>query len=383
MVLFKDNVMKILLGRKVNESYKIIFGDGLFPQIAADLKESPVGSKYAIITDSNVKPLYADSLEELLKNEGLEVATFSFEAGEPNKTIYSVAEILEQMGEAKYGRDSAILALGGGVVGDMAGFIGAILNRGIKTIQIPTTVLAQADSSVGGKTGVDLNCGKNLVGRIVQPEKVYIDVSTLKTLSKRNYIAGLAEAVKHGVIRDAEFFKYLQENVDSILERSSESSLYIAKKNCRIKGNVVEVDPNEKGLRRILNYGHTVGHAVEQISVSKFRENSSVEDYLSHGEAVSIGMVAAGEMSKLLGYFPQKDLDSQKDLLSKFGLSTAIPEWMSNDEIIDITSRDKKAKDGKARYTLPEYIGQMLEFDGNYATHVDNDIVMKALNQTR
>ena len=322
-------------------------------------------------------------MEESLKHEGLNVATFSFEAGEPNKTLYTVANLLEQMGEAKFGRDSAILALGGGVVGDMAGFMGAILNRGIKTIQIPTTVLAQADSSVGGKTGVDLNCAKNLVGRIVQPEKVYIDVSTLTTLSERDYRTGLAETIKHGVIQDAEFFNYLQENVGLVLERSPESSLYIAKNNCRIKGSVVEIDPNEKGLRKILNYGHTAGHAIEQISVNKAREDSSVEDYLSHGEAVSIGMMVAGRISNQMGYFSQDDSESQESLLKAVGLPTIIPEWMSNDEIIDITSRDKKAKNGNARYVLPVSIGQMHDFEGTHATYVDNKLVIKALQQTR
>lgn len=378
----KDSV-GISLKREVDESYEIMFGDGLFPQIAEDLKRSPVGSKYAIITDSNVKQLYADLLEESLKKEGLQVATFSFEAGEPNKTLYSVTEILEQMGESKYGRDSAILALGGGVVGDVAGFIGAILNRGIKTIQIPTTVLAQADSSVGGKTGVDLNCGKNLVGRIVQPEKVYIDVSTLKTLSERDYRTGLAETIKHGVIQDAEFFNYLQENIRFVLERSSESSLYIAKNNCRIKGRVVEIDPNDKGLRKILNYGHTTGHAIEQISVSKVREDSSVEDYLSHGEAVSIGMMVAGRIANSLGYFSQNDLRAQEELLIAFGLPTTIPKEISNEAIIEVTSRDKKAKAGQARYVLPTSIGKMHEFGGAYATFVDNKTVMNALQQTR
>lgn len=166
MVRLNENTMRLSLKREIDDSYDLVFGINLFPQIAQDLKKSQTVSKYAIITDFNVRPLYAESLEDALRTEGIPTHTFSFEAGEPSKNIYTVARILEQMGEAKYGRDSAILALGGGVVGDMAGFIGAILNRGINSIQIPTTVLSQADSSVGGKTGVDLNCGKNLVGRI-------------------------------------------------------------------------------------------------------------------------------------------------------------------------------------------------------------------------
>ena len=382
MVSLNGNTMRVSLKREIDDSYDIVFGANLFTQIAQDLKKSPFGSKYAIITDSNVRPLYAESLEDTLKKEGIPAQTFSFEAGEPNKTIYTVARILEQMGEAKYGRDSAILALGGGVVGDMAGFIGAILNRGINCIQIPTTVLSQADSSVGGKTGVDLNSGKNLVGRIEQPKRVYIDVATLRTLPDREYRSGLAETVKHGIIKDESFFRYLQENSGLILERSVDSSLYIAKNNCRIKGDVVEIDPDEKGLRKILNYGHTIGHAIEKLSVDGFQSGKS-STYLLHGEAISIGMMVAGRIAIALGYFSQTDLQDQEQLLKTFNLPVNIPKEMYNEQIIEITSRDKKARDGKAQYVLPVSIGKMNEFNGAYAIYVSNDTVIETLQQTR
>ncbi|TKJ17908.1 3-dehydroquinate synthase [Candidatus Woesearchaeota archaeon B3_Woes] len=373
MVESKDNVMRINLKREIDESYNLVFGNELFPQIASDLKDKPIGSRYAIVTDSNVRELYEESLEDALRSEGIETQIFSFEAGEQNKTIDSCMTMMGEMSHHTYGRDSAILALGGGVVGDMAGFMATIFNRGIPYIQIPTTVLAQADSSIGGKTAVDTEYGKNLVGAFKQPERVYIDVATLKTLSEEDYRNGLAETIKHGVIQDAEFFNYLQENVGLVLERSSESSLYIAKNNCGIKGNVVEVDPHEKGLRKILNYGHTVGHAVEKLSNFE----------LSHGEAVAIGMMVAGRIANRLGYFSQKDLQAQEALLVAVGLPITIPNGISNENIIDVTSRDKKAKDGKARYVLPISIGQMHEFNGTYATHVDNDVVMNVLQRTR
>lgn len=382
MVIIKDESLEIILKRQVDESYEIVFGNEMFPKIASDLREKPLGSKYAIITDSNVGPLYADKLKKSLNDENLDASIFTFQAGEPNKTIYTVARLLEEMGEAKYGRDSAILALGGGVVGDTAGFIGAILNRGINTVQIPTTVLSQADSAVGGKTGVDLKCGKNLVGRIVQPQRVYIDVSTLKTLSSREYASGLAETIKHGIIYDKDFFDYLDDNTGTILERSVESSLYIAKNNCRIKGSVVEIDPNEQGLRRILNYGHTIGHAVEQLSVNRARVRPTVDTYLSHGAAVSIGMMVAGRIAYEVTGFTKEDLDRQELLLKSVGLPTNVPNWMSPNDIVEITSRDKKAKNGNARYVLPTKIGTMEEYNGTYATYVDNSIVRRAIRNS-
>ena len=364
--------MRINLRRDLDESYDLVFGNGLFSQIASDLKERPQGDKYAIVTDSNVRKLYAESLERALENEGLWTEIFSFQAGEQNKTIDSCMKVMGEMSRLKYGRDTVILALGGGVVGDMAGFIAAIYNRGVPYIQIPTTVLAQADSSIGGKTGVDTEYGKNLIGSFKQPEKVYVDVATLQTLSEREYGAGLAETIKHAIIQDAEFFSYLQENIGVVLERSPESSLYIAKNNCRIKGTVVEADPHEEGLRRILNYGHTVGHAIEKLS------NFEVP----HGEAVSVGMMVAGRVAHQLKYFAQEELESQRKLLTAAGLPIRIPEGISHQSIIEVTSRDKKAKEGRARYVLPAGIGKMHEFDGAYAVHVDNEVIMSALEQT-
>ncbi|MBS3051151.1 MAG: 3-dehydroquinate synthase [Candidatus Aenigmarchaeota archaeon] len=373
MVELRDNVMRLTLKREVDESYDIVFGYEMFPQIAGNLRSSPIGSRYAIITDSNVGPLYAEGLEESLRSEGLKADTFSFEAGEENKTLDSCESLVRALVRSGYGRDSAILALGGGVVGDAAGFVAAVYNRGIPYVQIPTTVLAQADSSVGGKTAVDTEYGKNLIGAFKQPERVYIDVATLRTLPERQYRAGLAETIKHGVIQDADFFRYLEENMHIVLQRSPESSLHIAKNNCRIKGNVVEIDPHEKSLRRILNYGHTVGHALERLSGYE----------LFHGEAVSIGMMVAGRISNELGYFPEEDLECQERLLTAAGLPTKIPPSMTDGSIIAASSSDKKAKDSRVRYVLPVSIGRMHDFDGEYAGYVDDKVVIEALRRTR
>ena len=374
--------IRISLRRDVDESYDITFGNNLFPIIAQDLKDSRIGERYAIITDSNVKPLYATSLENRLKEVGLTTAVFSFEAGEQNKTIENCMKVIGEMSQLKYGRDVAILALGGGVVGDMAGFMAAIFNRGIPYIQIPTTVLAQADSSIGGKTAVDTEYGKNLVGAFKQPERVYIDIATLTTLSHRDYVSGLAETIKHGIILDKTFFEYLSRNTGLMTKRTPEYLLYIAQNNCRIKGGVVEIDPHEKGLRKILNYGHTAGHAIEKLSVDRYERGES-DSYLLHGEAVAIGMMVAGRAANTLNYLSQAGLTAQERLLQAVGLPIKIPPEISNEAIIEVTSRDKKAKNGQARYVLPTGIGNMHEFNGVYAAYVDNEVVEQALQQTR
>ena len=370
MVQFNDNVMTIALKGEPAKSCDIRFGEGLFPEISEDVKKLYNGRRYAIITDSNVRPLYGEMLREEI---GRDAEVFSFEAGEKSKNIYTCDDIIGDMTKSKYGRDTLILALGGGVVGDMAGFIAAIFNRGVPYIQIPTTLLAQADSSVGGKTAVDTKHGKNLIGAFKQPEKVYIDISTIKTLSDRDYKNGLAETIKHGIIQDDKYFEYLKNNLSDILNRDPESLLTIAKRNCEIKGNVVEKDPNEKGLRRILNYGHTIGHAIEKLSNYE----------LSHGEAVSIGMMAAGRISNKLGYFSDSELKRQEELIRNAGLPIAIPRKIHDEDIIEATTLDKKAKGGRARYVLPISIGTMNEFGGAYATYVNNDVVIDALQRTR
>ena len=382
MVEVKDNIMRVSLKRTIDDSYDLVFGFNLFPQIAQDLAASPIGSKYAIITDSNVRPIYAGVLEAALREAELPSETFSFEAGEPNKTMETCMNIMGEMQKLNFGRDSAILALGGGVVGDMAGFMAAIFNRGVPYVQIPTTILAQADSSIGGKTAVDTQYGKNLVGAFKQPARVYIDTATLHTLPDREYRSGLAETVKHGFIRDEAFFRYLQENAGLVLEKSPESSLYIAKNNCRIKGTVVEIDPDEKTLRKILNYGHTAGHAIEKLSVDNFQRGQSA-DYFLHGETISMGMMVAGSIAVKRGYLSQDALDQQGQLLHAFGLPTKVPKELSDDAIIEFTGRDKKAKDGVAQYVLPVSIGKMHEFDGKYSSFVPNEIVRASLQQNR
>ncbi len=368
-----NKILRINLVRTIDESYDLVL-DTDFPEIAADLKKRDFTRKFGIVTDTKVGPLYAGELQAALKSEGLEAEVFAFEEGEPNKTWDTTGRILNKMVKAKYGRDSGIIALGGGVVGDVGGFAASVTRRGVPCVQIPTSTTALADSAIGGKTGVDLEEGKNLAGRIVQPVIVYFVFRTLDTLDDRNYRSGLAETVKHGVIQSKELFEYMEKNAHLILGRNRDALTYITEMNCMVKGTVVEIDPDEEGLRRILNYGHTVGHAVETLSSYK----------LTHGEAVAIGTVPAGRLAIMLGTgFTEDDLERNIALFEKLGFSTKIPGYIPTADIVKKTGMDKKAKDGKARYCMASGPGSMCEFGGAYATHVEPEMAAEAIEMSR
>ena len=374
MVTSDDKGIRINLKKVIDDSYDITIGVKMFPEIARSLLELNLSSRYAIVTDSNARPLYAERLKVILAYQGIDADIFSFKAGEKSKRAEICLRIMGEMADKKYGRDSAVIALGGGVVGDMTGWIAANYLRGIPYIQIPTTTTSQVDSSIGGKTGVDIEQGKNLIGLFNHPRRVFIYVSTLNTLPEKEYVSGLAEMVKHGIVQDKSFFEFLNDKSHLIKSdcRDPDTWVYLAIQNCSIKGNVVEQDPDEKGLRRILNYGHTVGHSIEKLSNYE----------ILHGYCVSIGMMVAGRIAMNYG-FSETDLKKQEDLLIKLGLPTKIPPEISDKDIIEVTSIDKKAKGGKERYCLPETIGKMHEFDKEYATHVDDEVVIKALQKTR
>lgn len=373
MVVLNGNEMTLQLKRSVDDSYGIAFGEKLFPEIAAWLRAWRPGSRYAIITDTVVGPLYADALEKALQSQGLAYSTFDFVAGEASKNIYAFADIIDGMDGAKFDRDTVILALGGGVVGDLAGYVADSYLRGVDFIQIPTTFLAQADASVGGKVGIDTRRAKNAVGGFKQPKRVFVDIATLRTQEMPDYMCGFAETAKHGVTADAAFFDWLESNLGAVMSRLSGEMLYVAKQNCRIKGTVVENDPNERGQRRILNFGHTPGHAIETLS-----------DYtIRHGQCVSIGMMVSGRVSHYLGLMPASDLERIRALLECTGLPTTIPARFENKAILEAMTRDKKSKGGRTRFCLPERIGKMCEFDGQYATAVELGVVERALDETR
>ena len=256
-------------------------------------------------------------------------------------------------------------SFGGGTVGDIAGFAAAIFKRGVPVVQIPTTTVAQADSSVGGKTGVDSSVSKNAFGVFWQPAAVYIDVATLATLDDRQYRAGLVESVKHAAIRDKAYFEFFEKNIDAICDKDMSVLEQIAYKNCRIKADVVQEDPTEKNLRRILNYGHTIGHAVE--SASGFE--------LLHGEAVAIGMIAAGKIETALGLVGDDRLERIENLLVKLGMPTRIPASMTKEKIIELLRTDKKAVGKWPRFVLLEALGKTLCRDGQWAHEVPQEVV--------
>ena len=374
--------MKIKMVRTIDESYEIVFGIDLFPRIAQDLKDGLFdnANKYAIFADKIVAPMALKLADEITK-KGLEYLIFHIPAGfhmparEESKNVKEAERLWNELARNGFGRDSGTILLGGGVVGDLGGWVASQYCRGIPFIQIPTTMISQADSAVGGKLGVDLEAGKNLVGQIVQPKRVYIDVATLRTLPQRLFEVQLVETIKHGIIRDYEFFEFLEDNMGEILKRNEEFLLNIAKNNCRIKGEVVEIDPEERGLRRILNYGHTIGHAIETLSNYK----------LSHGESISMGMTAAGVIAMHVpeSSFTWGEFLRQQTLLDRVGLPIRIPEIYTNENIIRSTCLDKKAKGGKARYCLPSRLGRMNEYDREYVTPVDKNIVIDALDASR
>ncbi len=361
---------KVRLERKINESYPIYFGAGLFPDITENLDRR---RKHAIIADENLLDKAIDFKTKFLNEAGIESDVFFVRSGEHSKTFGGCYGLIKWMLKEKFGKDSTILAVGGGVVGDISGFIASIFCRGVPYIQVPTTLLSQVDSSIGGKNAVDISDGKNLLGTIKQPEAVYIDFSWLKTLPEEEFKHGMAEVIKYGVIKSEVLFSKLESlDINKIKEREVLED--IIKECCRIKASVIEQDPYENGLRRILNYGHTIGHAVEKLSTYT----------LHHGKCVSIGMMAEGLIAKFLGTgFKKEDMERQKALLERFGLPIVIPSEIETDDIMKATQRDKKAEKSEARYCLPRRIGDMHGFSGMYAMPVNQKVVRKVLDETR
>ncbi|MHC4527320.1 MAG: 3-dehydroquinate synthase, partial [Planctomycetota bacterium] len=291
--------------------------------------------------------------------------------GETSKNIDTVVAIIEAMEKAYLGRDTLVVALGGGTVGDIAGFAAAIFKRGVPVVQIPTTTVAQADSAIGGKTGVDSTLSKNAFGAFWHPAAVYIDVATLATLEDRQYRAGLAESVKHALIADSDYFDLLEANICAIIERKPGVLEKLALHNCRIKAAVVEADPTEKNQRRMLNYGHTIGHAVEAASGYA----------LLHGEAVAIGIIAAGLIEIELGLGSAARLDRVRKTLQRIGLPVTLPDDLAEDKLMDLVRHDKKAVNKWPRFVLISEIGQVHCQDQQWAVEVEPNVVRKALGK--
>jgi 3-dehydroquinate synthase len=346
-------------------SYDIKIGNGTLAQLGKYADEWASLSHAVIITDTNVEPL-ARQAAESLSNVGADVDLLIVEPGESAKSIDTADALWNQLLEVGADRKSVVVAVGGGVIGDLAGFVAASFARGMSFVQVPTTLLAQVDSSVGGKVGVNLPTAKNMVGAFWQPCGVLIDTATLVTLPPREYRAGLAEVVKYGVILDAAFFAYLEAHINELNNRDSATLAHVIERCCRLKADVVEQDEREEtGLRAVLNYGHTFCHAFE--AVSGYGQ-------LLHGEAVSIGMLCASRLAERLGRIDSQLTQRQFKLLAALGLPTAVPE-LDHEALLSAMSRDKKVEHGQLRFVLPSELGHV-ELVG----HVDPKDVRAALH---
>lgn len=318
-----------------------------------------------VITDETVRPLYADSIVAACATAGMRTTLLSVPAGETSKSIAMADRLLNESLAGGADRKSVVIAVGGGVIGDLAGFIAATFARGLAFFQVPTTLLAQVDSSVGGKVGINLPAAKNMVGAFWQPQGVLIDVDVLKTLPEREYRAGLAEVVKYGVILDADFFAYLEANVAAIRERDKSVLTRVIARCCQLKADVVQADERETtGLRAVLNYGHTFCHAFE--ATCGYGE-------LLHGEAVSIGMLCASRLAASLGRISSEVTDRQFNLLTELGLPTATPQ-VDIEPVMAAMQRDKKVEHGKLQFVLPTRMGNVELVGG-----VSNDLAKQAI----
>lgn len=328
--------------------YPILINAGNWDDLAAKIR--PMTSTAIVATDSHVCPLYANDVVTALETQGVKVVRLQCEAGETAKSVAVVSDWWRTLAAARVDRQAVLVAVGGGVVGDLAGFVAASHLRGLRFVQVPTTLLAQVDSSVGGKVGINLPQGKNLVGSFWQPELVWIDTNVLLTLTDREYAAGLAEVVKYAVIADAELFDWLKENAVAIRERKAEVTSRLIQRCCQIKADVVQEDTREtSGRRAILNFGHTVGHAIEQLSGY---------GHFLHGEAVAMGMVSEAEIACRRELCTAELVSELTALLKIFQLPTAMPS-LKYDALLDCMRGDKKNQNGNIVFVLPDRMGQV------------------------
>jgi 3-dehydroquinate synthase len=350
--------------------YKVIIGQNFLDAVWPMIEAGFAGRNPFIVTDENL--VSAGHLQRLTGKS--DVPCFIIRpAGEISKNINTVAAIIEAMEKAGLGRDSVIIALGGGTVGDIAGFAAAIFKRGVPVIQMPSTTVAQADSAIGGKTGVDSSVSKNAFGAFWQPAAVYIDVAILKTLDDVQYRAGLVESVKHALIADADYFDFLEKNLDGILARKLDILEKMACFNCKIKAAVVQADPTEKNQRRVLNYGHTIGHAVESASGYK----------LLHGQAIAIGIIGAGLIEIEMGLSQPGRLERIKRIFEKLAVPTALPAYLAEADLMEIIKYDKKAVKRWPKFVLIDKIGRPHCPEGQWAVDVQRELVGKILKKLK
>ena len=330
-------------------SYDIVIKPGLIDELGTRLQSLAATEQVGIVTDRHVARHYLRAVLEQCEQAGLHPVPIVLPPGEKNKTLATVGKILDVLAMERFERKSLLMALGGGVVGDVTGFAAAIYQRGIPFVQVPTTLVAQVDSSVGGKTGVDHRLGKNLIGAFHQPKAVWIDTMLLRTLPKREWIAGLAEVIKYGIIADKAFFAYLERTMPAILKLEPQAVMQIVKRSCEIKAQVVAEDEQESDRRRILNYGHTIGHALE--ALGSYRT-------LIHGEAVGIGLVLEADLARCQGYCDSKTVERIRLVVRSAGLSDRLTS-PSLEKVWAAMQHDKKVSQGKVVGVWPQAIGRV------------------------
>ena len=353
----ETRILNVDLG---DRSYPIYIGEDLLER--SEIYKNHIASKQVLVVSNvTVAPIYLEKVLSALAD--FQVETVILPDGEEYKSINTLDDIFTTLLEKRFDRGCTLVALGGGVVGDMTGFAAACYQRGVNFVQIPTTLLAQVDSSVGGKTGVNHALGKNMIGAFHQPQCVVIDTTTLQTLEERQLSAGIAEVIKYGLINDLEFFEWLEENMDHLVQRDSQTLSYAIERSCFDKAEVVAADERESGMRALLNLGHTFGHAIET--------GMGYGQWL-HGEAVGAGMCMAASLSKKLGWMEQSDLERVNALIQRANLPVYPPEDISVGQFLDLMAVDKKVKDGQLRLVLMKGIGKSL---------VTSDFDSKALEE--
>ncbi len=347
--------MKTIKVKLALNSYEIRVGYGILPRAGRWLKESGYSGKAVIITDTNVKTLYAGPLKKSLEEAGFNVTVLEIPAGEPQKTLETAGRLYDRLAESQAERSTLILALGGGVIGDLAGFVAATYMRGIPFVQVPTTLLAMADSSIGGKTAVDRGNLKNIIGAFYQPKMVIADIDTLKTLPKEELSNGMAEVIKMAAIGSRRFFRFLEDNIQRAMALNAAVMEKIVLENALQKAGVVGKDEREAGLRIILNYGHTIGHAVETISSFSIK----------HGQAVAIGMVAENKIALRKNLLSENEADRIKRVLEKAGLPVNLPDFSPDKKegLLEVLKHDKKVVNDKVRFVLLKAIGRPVVVD--------------------
>ncbi len=354
-----------------DRSYEILIGPGATSSVGKAL--AAAGAKRAVvIADAAVLEPHAAKVIATLAAAGVAAETIAVPSGEASKSVAEAGRLWEECARLAVDRGTQIVAVGGGVIGDLAGFVAATFARGLPVWQVPTTLVAQVDSAIGGKTGINLRHGKNLVGAFWQPRGVFADTDSLATLPRREYVSGLAEVVKYGMILDAEFFAWLEANATGILARQPEPLVHVVERSAALKAHVVERDEHERtGLRAVLNYGHTFAHAFEA---------AAGYGTLLHGEAVSIGMAAAARLAEMLGRIGPDIVARQDRLLESLELPTDLGAFQKHaptataDDLLSIMARDKKTLDGRLRFVLPTRIGHVELVDG-----IDPAVVRRVL----